>query len=116
MACTKNVSGPALYAFLVLFATAVTYGLWVFTEPFLHSLGSAKYLFIPLYLVLGIFMVVPFLASLMVFAALFLTQILALKHIGMGAKKTRAAQKPKPVEYYEYDDESRGYVKRTGYF
>ncbi|MCX6767679.1 MAG: hypothetical protein NTY90_03050 [Candidatus Micrarchaeota archaeon] len=117
MVCIKCVSGPLVNTALLLLVAAFAYGAWVLTTPFLQPLGAVKYAAIPLYLLLGFFLILPIAASFFVFAAIFLTQFTALRHL-VGAKIRGNAKlsKPKPIEYYEYDDESRDYVKRTGYF
>jgi len=113
MARVKNVSGPALQVFVVLLATAITYALWMLTEPFLGFLGAAKYLLIPAYALVAVFSALPVAFSLLVFAAMLFTQFSALRHL---ASKSPATPKSRQIEYYEYDDDTREYVKKTGYF
>jgi len=114
MPSIKIVSGPPVYLVLFFLGALVACGAWVITQPMLEPLGAAKYAVLPVYFVLAMLFVVPMAASLFVFGTILFAQISLLRMLGI--KKPAPLAKAKPIEYLEYDDETRGYVKKSGYF
>jgi hypothetical protein len=114
VATIRIVSGRAISLAIALLTIAATFGLWVLTQPMIESFGIAKYLLIPVYFLVSLVVIIPMLASLFVFFTIVLAQASLFK--ALGAKPDTRASKPRPVEYREYDDETREYVKKTGYF
>jgi len=95
---------------MLLMTAGITYAFWVLTEPFLQPVGAAKYLLVPVYFILAFFTALPITVSALVFTALLLAQFSGFK------QKNSRAPGPRAIEYYEYSDEARDFVKRTGYF
>lgn len=114
MPSIRIISGPQVYLALVALTALATAGIWFLTQPLIEPLGAAKYALLPVYFIASVLFVVPAAAAVFVFGTIVFAQLSLFKMLGL--KKPAPMPKQKPIEYSEYDDETRAYVKKTGYF